>query len=246
MSEKLHPYEHIEQYLEGTLNDQEKTRFEAQIAADENLSEEVALHRDLAFALSDDEVIALEQLLIKIRAGESKQINIRPLWSRKPYLSIAAAILFICVLAFLFWPKPQPADYVAYFDTYPLYLSTRSADNHPEQPLNALHLSYAEGDYEAALSNLNTLLQKEPTDKVLPFYQAYCQYKLGQLVTAESAFQEIIKEGDSAYIPPAEWYLVDVYLQQNKRAEAIQLLKIIKDKEGDYQLKATDLLNDLK
>ena len=134
---------------------------------------------------------------------------------------------------------------MAYFEPYPYYLSTRSGGEGQAQQLNEATRLYELGNYENALPLFSAMRSENPDDRSLWFYEAYCQLKSGQYEQAENNFLNLIKDGDSAYVQPAEWYLVETYLvQDNFQAAKVQLESIVQ-KKGDFSIPAEKLLQHL-
>lgn len=246
MNGEEHRYEKIESYLDGNMSVKESQAFEKHLNADAQLAEEVALHRQLEAALADQDVMELEKILLKLRQPQRRLNNTR-LKERtlgRRLMAAAAALLLLVMLGYFLLPQPAP-HYTAYFEPYPYYLSTRSAEEGQARQLNEATRLYESGNYENALPFFSALRSANPDDRSLWFYEAYCQLKSGQYERAENNFLHLIKDGDSAYVQPAEWYLVETYLVQDNTEAAKALLGSIVQKEGDFSVLAEELLEDL-
>jgi len=248
MSEEPHAYEQIEEYLEGRMTAEQTQQFEQKIAADNDFAEEVAIHRQLQKALSDKEVFRLEALLEDIEHSRSNTGHGRfSILRRHRWLAAAAVLLLVTAMAYLLWPTDSTPQYAAHFEHYPFYLSTRSMDDaEAQQLLSQATLEYEEKNYAQALPLFEKLLQEKPNSKALQFYTAYCALETQSLQSAQSGFRAIIEEGDSAYVQPAQWYLVQALLEQGEREKALQLLKQIADSGGDFSPSAQELMEVFK
>lgn len=249
MTNGKHPYQLIEDYLSGILDKEEHAVIEERITQDNSFAKEVDLHRSIQNALSDREVLELEEILIKIRNAskkdkqEGKVISIK---RRRSILGAVAAILLLIVATYLIWDKETEAPLADMFEPYPFYLANRSLDDEAaQQQLNQAAQSYEAEEYQLALPIFESLLEHSPENMALQFYKAYCELELEQYQLAEQSFVVILENGDSAYVQPAEWYLVQVYLAQEEIAKAKNLLQKIVSKGGDFSQPASQLLESI-
>jgi hypothetical protein len=107
-------YDHIERYLAGSMESQERSDFEARMAKEQDLAAEVALHRGLQAELGDSSKRNLREKLEKL-SGEFTELEhpeavVKPLQSNwRRVLSIAAAILLLGILIWLLAKGPDKA-----------------------------------------------------------------------------------------------------------------------------------------
>ena len=76
------------------------------------------------------------------------------------------------------------------------------------------------------IQNLSAAIEETPNDNSLGLYLAISYLMDGQNAKAEVLLREMIKTEDLTTIP-AKWYLALSLLQQNKKAEANNLLRSI-------------------
>lgn len=112
-------FEQIEDYLKNRLGPEERQAFEAKIAADPALAEEVALHRDMMQGTPEKEVLNLRELMEnayeqwqaeqmqdtgkeETPAGWSFSLGGKIRWA-------AAAALLVAVAATVWWIQRKPA-----------------------------------------------------------------------------------------------------------------------------------------
>ena len=249
MTNGTHPYQLIEDYLSGTLDKEEHTAIEERITQDNSFAKEIELHRSIQNALSDRDVLELEEILIKIRNTSKKDTQggrIISLKRRRSILGAVAAILLLIVATYFIWDKKTDAPLADVFEPYPFYLANRSLDNEAaQQQLNQAAQSYEAEEFELALPVFESLLEQSPENMALQFYKAYCELELEQYQLAEQSFVVILENGDSAYVQPAEWYLVKVYLAKEEIAKAKNLLQKIVKERGDFSQPANQLLERL-
>jgi len=106
-------YEKIEAYLKGELPESEQQAFEAAMAADPELAEEVALHRRLQEVFGDEGEWRFRQNLRDIRSniGEAAPENTSSA-QRSGARILLGLLVLIALSSLLYWwlvPAPVPA-----------------------------------------------------------------------------------------------------------------------------------------
>lgn len=253
MNESNTNYEEIEAYLEGRLEGEALEAFETQMKNSPALAREVALHRDLSLAFSEQKAMELEDTLLAIRKERLQKRSPAPIRALSARLRLAAAavsLLLIAGLAYLFWPAGEPSLMAAYYEPYPLYLSTRSAEPSEEsfqnKQLETAAAGYQAGNYAAALPAFQALITTTIHNAPYHFYAGICQLELGRPLEASIHLEEAVARQDAQFTEPAEWYLALAYLQQGKAARARALLEKIVREGGSYSEKAGEVLGELE
>lgn len=106
-------YGKIEAYLRGDLPESEQQAFEAAMAAEPALAEEVALHRRLQEVLGDEEEWRFRQNLQDIRSGVGATPSEKKSLAQRDGARFLLGLLFLIALSsLLYWwlvPAPVPA-----------------------------------------------------------------------------------------------------------------------------------------
>ncbi len=250
-------YEQIEAYLGGELSGGALAAFEQRLRSDASFASEVALHREMAKALGEQDVMNLENLLKEIRQeGEAAVLvkaNAAPssgtkiVSMRRRYLAIAASVALLVVAGLVLrnFMASTADHFTAFYEPYPVYLNTRNADAERIQALENGIKSYSEKDFATAVPSFQAVLKADPGNLDVLFYLAICQLETGDLAAAEAAFQQVASDGNSLYAGPAEWYHALVLLKLGRTVEAKSALEAIVKSQGDFAKKAAELLGQL-
>ena len=148
--------EHIEDYLLGNLSAEEQKAFEAKLANDKELQEQVELQRILitevqAFnAVQAAEAAYLEEQQAPIETKQEPSANVIT-WNFKRIASIAACLL-ICIGGYNVWLQQYTIGIGE--DMYQMYSKT------PTRSRGEVTVFIKEGAYDAALEALNKELQE--------------------------------------------------------------------------------------
>jgi tetratricopeptide (TPR) repeat protein len=211
-------YEQIESYLSGEMAPSEKQAFETQMAADPEIAEQVQALKEARSSIvrqlqSEEGTAAFRKIVSEVvqeKPGSGREAVIRPLWRRKPWVSIAAAAAFIA-LALLVWQPWQTALYPQFAHHPELSLTVRSDDN--AEIAKQLETAFNAGDYRWALSLFREYRQERPEDVEAVLYEGICLLELGEYEPALSNFQ-ILHTGTSANRYDGTWYLALTYLRR--------------------------------
>lgn len=158
-------------------------------------------------------------------------------------ISLGIALIIVAAGVFLFYTfaLPQgPKLFSAYYEPYPVEkLITQSQNPKLKQGLEA----YQAKRFDQAIPIFEQLLAQSESDQVL-FHLGLSHLASGRPEKAIPIFSLISKE--SPYFSVSAWYKALGYLQLNKLDEAKAQLKIPGGQEGEFTLKATELLDKLK
>lgn len=208
----------IENYLTDNLSSSERKGFEERMASDPELRAEVQFYQEASEAISEKDVIALEDELSVIIKGKKDAI---PNLQIRRWMAIAASVLL--VLGVGGWILYQSFDGQPTADT--LYQSYLKLPNDLEESYsfrasNVPHKkdqlpfgrnffeSYRSGQYQMALDQLASLNQDDlaPKDRgTFYYYKGITHLQLDQPHAALSAFNQV---NSGLYTENAEWYRV--------------------------------------
>ncbi len=241
----------IEQYLDGTLAEREKTAFAERLATEPDLAaalrEREAMQRYLKFESQKDALAAQMGLLGKQYFGGDSleqgnapsEAKVRPIGQRWWVAALAAAAVIALVLLVFnpFASKSGQQLYAEYATHEPISLTERSNE---APALAAAETAFNQGDYERAYA----LLKEVPGSPQSQFAQAICAMETERTAEARSLFQELAN-GSSVYKNYGHWYLALSYLKTEGYEQARAALAEI-PKEDDYLFtRAQELLKAL-
>lgn len=246
-------YDLIEQYLEGTLKNENLISFENRLKTDSQLAEELALRQDMEHFLSiKTEKDALKKELPKISQSffqeskteqkeEAKIVQLTPFYKKKSFIfgSVAAAVLLFFMIQFL---RPTGSLYEQYQEEYQLALAEKGVS---ELNLPKLEKEFEAGNYAYAKEQLELYLTQNPTDTRAQIAHAISLMELNETTKAQQILSNIYNDSNKILFKnAATWYLAMSYLKEENFTEAKTYLAQIQ--AGEYSEKAKELLQKLK
>ncbi|MEO1262777.1 MAG: hypothetical protein AAFZ15_28475 [Bacteroidota bacterium] len=240
-------YEKIEAYLDGTLPASEQQK----LTADPTVQPELRLHRELASAIGETDVLRLENLLMT--EGKKHLANLEVPHKKaklmlffKKYRALAAGLAILLMAAFLLPIFTQQGNdlFSEHFKDYPMYLNTRSA-NAADNFLDKAIQCYVARQFECANENFAAFAKSNPDHFGAVFYTGLTALQLEKTTEAIEYLQIVANDGDNFYVEPARWYLALAYLKSNEKLKAELVLNEIVTSNNDFKEKAEALLNDL-
>jgi len=241
MSEKEKKYNQIEKYLSGQLQGSELQRFETELLNNSSLKEEVNLHKEIAEAVTEKEVMVFRKSVNSIIKNETTSQR----WS---YLGIAATILIIIsagigINTFFFKKDSIEQLYTAYYEPYEDLISVRS-DETLNESISTLMNYYNQQKYGNAISYLDSIeIYDQP---LLQLYVGISYLNVSAFDKAHETF-DIISNDENVFNTEANWYNALTYLREGNKGKTIFILSEIANskKESNYKLKALELLDKL-
>lgn len=264
MSTESTYFEQIPDYLDGSLSKEKKKAFERQMAQDENLSQEVDLHREVTASLADRDRLQFRGKLREFNRANPIEIQAKKnnsVISLKILVGIAASVLILVALGTWFYqPGPSAREQLtAYLENYdPVsilpsqYLgSNRNVEvppsiaweqNEAERALHHARQSFSRLQYPDALSLMKTVTPDSLTDKDAFFYELGVLYLLED--QPRPAIAALEKIDDPALQNPKYWHLALAYLQIDRIEESRNLLQQLDrvSTADPWQKKARQLL----
>jgi len=240
----------IDRYVNGEMNDSEKSAFEGELMDNRALQLELRLEEDIIRVLSEEDLIHFRQKVAEVvREARDKQKGhkVITISRRRAMLAVAAAVVLVLAIGavYLFTPRPFTNDklFSMYYDSDKPIRVTRSSDANLVEALRF----YQQRNYEGAIELFSEVLKTDPENAAIRFYTGISYIETEQFDEAIESFQFIINENDNLYIEPAQWHLGLCYLKskQTDKAEA-QFMKIAGDSRNYYKEDADMILDQIK
>lgn len=248
MNEKLHYSLLIEQYLNSEMDEEQARNFLLKLKEDKDLAAEYKFETELADAIRDEDTLELRRkLMVVLQESRRKTVTLRFLYSRPYLVAAAASVILLITTVFLVFLLPGKPSNEKLFSNYynseqPLRV-TRGSDT---DLMEALRL-FQNKDFLPAIDHFNIILQGDPDNSAVSFYQSICYIETGQFGQAIINLEEIAHNNNSLYRRSAEWYLALCYLKIGETERAVDMFRrIADDKIHDYQEDAEQILRDLK
>lgn len=252
----------IEDYLDNLMNEEDKKSFELAIQNDKALAKQVAIVQEInqtiglegKFQKFQKTINQLNQQYFqttttseKGRTTPKEEAIVRSINPRKRFLAIAAAVIVLVVSSVLIWNimQSETVDSAELFaaNYEPYTIGQRSGNDDLTEVEKAAFENYANGNFEAAIPSLETLVSENSTDETYLLSLGNAYLSTQQTDNAIETFSLI--NDSSVNYQAAQWYLVLAYLQDNKVKNAKSILTELAKGERTYAVKAKELLENL-
>lgn len=241
----------LEKYLQDTLTETERQKFDTFLKNDPDFKEEVAFQMDVKRAVTasedDDFRALLSDFESEARREDQTTTSVGPKNGTFPTKwLVAASIALIAGLAYFFSVNQSTNPQNLYTQNFKPYRNvtypiTRGAEATDTKTL--AFSAYAKGDYQEAVPLFTELYASEKKSYYL-FYKANALIQMNRAGEAVSLLQEHSKSDDSL-ADRSYWYLAMAYLQMDNIENAKTALKEVVDKNAYKAKDAKRLLDEL-
>lgn len=243
----------IDDYLLDYLDESDRADFEAHLAENIKLMEEVRLQAEINDSILEKDILKIRASLSEI-TGESKEsTKIRKFipdnLKEKPLqlISAAASIAAVVSAGFLSLNHENMNAEKLYRQVYHPYEATglfRSATV-ANPAINGIDL-YNAHRYDEAIVQFSSVLNDNCDHPMSNFFTGLCYMEKNEFDKAIGSFQNVIDEKDNLFIEQAQWYMALSYMGANKEKDAYELLNRIVGNSGYYRRNAKELLKKLQ
>ena len=122
----------------------------------------------------------------------------------------------------------------------------RTAQEADKSVLNSAIQWYNRNNYQAAINQLDKIIQSDPFSTAAHFYRGLSYIETKDYGKAIENFSFIINQNNSRYTENAQWYLALCYIKTNQTGIASIALNKIAAGNSYYKLKASDLLRKME
>lgn len=245
----MKPYENqilIERYMNGDMDNCEKTGFEKMLAGDPELQDELTLYKEVCQAL--DEIAFREKLEITTRDYMENEYP-KDEFRRRVFQTIAISgpVFAACIISWLLLFNRSTTDglYDDNFSVYPVFSTVRSAAPAGET-FGKAAAAYNTEHYEEAAKHFQQAVIENEKDMEAAFYAGISFMKTRDFNKAGEYFDQVISDNDNRLVQLSCWYRALVYLKQNKINEAKTLLAKIAGLHNEKSMKAKEMLFQLE
>ncbi len=231
----------IEQYLLKNMKDNAREAFEYELNSDLDLKKLTEKKRLLIRGITAGFNAELKLKLKK----EDKRLKRMVKTRRIKFISGIAAVLVIGVFStfFLNSLKQDPIKiYEKHYQAYPNISIPLSRSN--ENTDNPYYL-YEKGDFQAALTGLNALIDDKPGDEAALFYAAIIYMELADFENAIEYLIRVTGENSNRFTRPANWYLSLAYIHSDKLEIAAKYLDKLAGENDVYGKNSKKILKKL-
>lgn len=238
-------YAQIDDYILGRLSAEEKAAFEAALAGDAALREELEFRREVQAGLRE---VQAEDLRARIRGIAEGGAPPSPRTTRSPwpYWLAAASVALLLGFAWWLWPGGDPVTGKELFAAY--YNPQIQFDNPriPETPptlTDTLKARYEARDFDFLLRRLGKVPDSAKT-RDYQLLEAVVLIELGRDAAVDALLADIRSAPVPVYANEAEWLLALLHLREEQFGSARPILeKIAADTAKVHQREALEILD---
>lgn len=242
--------ERIDSYYNGSMNDDTRLFFEKKRASDQDFDREVEVY---LLMMAGIKTHGEHQFSEKVKQWErkikEKEIQRPPVLLKRVWAVAASVLILVIPLSvWLYSLRPVPAEqrFEEYFQPYDDIVTDRSSPARDERRFTEAMHDYNAGDYAKAIPVFNFVVSKKPQNEAARFYRGVAYLATGDAERSEKDFLWFKQKEESLFFETAQWYLVLVYLKQNKMTLVRQqLATIMVDPEHSFIEEAKALSQDL-
>lgn len=239
----------IEDYLSEEISENEKLKFEQELAVNPKLKQELQFEIELDASLKQEDVIDLRRKMrhvINEEKARARNFGKRSLHSHW-YLVAASVTFLILIVGALRLMNPVKYSSETIFEMYytgeSAHNVTRSGSNSNDEAMT----KYRDGDFNGALLLFNEILDKDADNIYIRYYAGLASIETKQNKRAINEFSFIVKNRNNLFVENAEWYLALSYLRDSQPKEAkIILEKISETVTNTHQNEAKQILKRIK
>lgn len=239
----------IDDYIFGTLSEQEHQLFQKRLEAEPELAEQVKIQQALK---SGVEAFGRKTLKTELQGMHEEVVGLQPEPAKRRSLRsmLIAAASFLLLISAMLWLFAGPGDdqeglYATYFKAYDLSTTQRSKAN--EALINIEQL-YQDEKYAVALPLIQAHVDSlSPAPSSWLLAAGICQLELDRPQEALQFFQKISAQQDFNFRDEVSWFSALAYLKAgelDKTKKALEALVV--DERADHHEEALDLLEALE
>jgi hypothetical protein len=240
----------IEQYLDGTLGEDERREFEERARHDKDFQALIWMHREVDESIRDRDLALLRDEINRIGkeyldASDTappvklkKQIRAS---NRFIFRTAAGLLLLVAaglIIKFVLFSNPAPERlFQKYYTPYGNDVVLRSSAPDRSDMDKAIQ-NYDRGNYTEALALLEETIRRDPGNNLALFYRGLAALETADGMTAIRSLQAIPADWNSPFIEHRNWYLALALLRENRVPEAKKIFNEIESGGGYYAEKA--------
>lgn len=240
-------FDYINAYLDNELTSEERAQFEAELANNKDLANEVELHKTLQAGVM---AAGLREEMQKIAARKTSQGT--PVQGRRIQLrrtiSVAIAASVAVLLGIFLWNNQGSSDQTDLFASV-YYQDPGTAvamGNSEEQNFDEAMTLYKEQRYDDALFAFDELCNISNNVKAC-YYKAQSALNAHKLDLAKKQLLDIIDNGSvREYTEKSEWYLAYILYQQGDEAYRPMIKEIAGEEAHRFNIEAQEVLRVMK
>jgi tetratricopeptide (TPR) repeat protein len=233
----------ISRYADGDMTAYERSAFEAVLASDESLRQELALYREVHGSLqqhfsADVQRDQLQGTLHSLQGeffGEASQPA--KMVSIKRWLRGAVAVAAVLIAVVFMWQPWKPGLYNEFAETSMVAPAVRGENT--DNLLQEAATAFNKKEYAKAATLLQQVKQQDPANSFVNFYYGVSLLQTNRITEARELFNQLYA-GQSAFKFEAAFYQALGYLKEDNKTLCKEWLQKIPADAPNYS-KAQEL-----
>ncbi|MEL6305031.1 MAG: hypothetical protein AAFQ20_09605 [Bacteroidota bacterium] len=215
----------VDKYLQNQLNEEEQILFDRLLKEDAEFRNEVQFMEDIQAVSQQEDELNFREQLSDFEKESNKQ---RGAGNYTKWL-VAASVVLVASLSYVFWPKPQESMeqiFVEHFEPYRNVI--QPVVRGEEQQKNEKQLAfqyYEQRKYDKAIGLFDKLYGSSNEPYYL-FYKANALIQLNRANEAIPLLEAHLKTKDTL-AEKSPWYLAMAYLKMNDKNNTKKWLKLV-------------------
>lgn len=231
----------LNNYFEGNLSNEEKQQFNELLSNDLEFKAEFEFQKKAKIAVALSEREKLKSQLKEIENSIKLKNN------NRTWLSLAASIIVILSLGFLFFWNSFSKNDNLYADFYETFPNIEAPTTRGENTLNIkseAFFAYDSKDYKKAIELFSEIYKIEKSDYAI-FYIGLSEMELNEHKKAIDTFSLFQGDSNNNFYFYIKWYKALCYLKENDIENSKKLLNEIVKTANAFQSKSKELLSKL-
>jgi len=231
----------LNNYFEGNLSEEEKQQFNELLSNDSEFKAEFEFQMKAKIAVALSERKKMKNQLKEIENSRKQKSN------NKTWLSIAASIVVILSLGFIFFWNSSAKNDNLYADFYETFPNIEAPTTRGENTLNIkseAFFAYDSKNYKKAIELFTEIYKIEKTDYAI-FYIGLSEMELNEHKKAIATFSLFKGDSNNNFYFYIKWYKALCYLKENDIKNSKKLLNEVVKTVNPFQSKSKELLSKL-
>lgn len=227
-------YAKWEEFLNGSLENEEYIALEQALQNDTSLQAQLALYREVRNAQNDPELDAFNLVANQVREQYTQSIEEKNIKTIKtPWLPIAAIAALFIGLIFWFLFRPSSLSTKELYSEYAIHdISIQQMSTTGE--LGTIQSLLMSEQYENVLPIINNYLAANPDAADVQLTKGIALLETNQIAEALQTFTTL-EENHPIYANEAKWYQALTFLKNEQTAEAQAILGLISPQSSRYK-----------
>ncbi len=220
-------FEEVDRFVTGKMNEKERRLFESRLEFDNELAQNVEVHRKLVLAVEEfsirEKFSAIHSKFFKSGSNSNRNLLVR--LSAKTLLWAASVLVLIAIGSyFLFFQKSANEQiFYANFNPDPGLPTVMGSSNNYE--FYDAMIDYKRGNYETAIQKWEQLSVEKPQNDTLNYFLGVAYLAKENANKAIEYLTKAQEKSNSIFINETYFYLGLAYLKHNDLEKSVENLK---------------------